>query len=338
MAQTVLVTGGTGFVAGWCLVRLLEQGYRVRTTVRDLAKEAGIRAAVSGQVDPGERLSVVKADLMSDAGWAEAVAGCDYVLHVASPMGNRAADDPGALIEPARDGAVRVLRAAVKAGVKRVVLTSSTAASSPILTSPDSENDETVWTDPDNAGSLYRQSKVLAERAAWDFMAREGGAMELTTILPTAIFGPILTNEGRGSVMVIAAFLNGRMPGTPKRGFNVIDVRDLADLHVRAMVAPEAPGERFIASSDFLWLADIAKILRRALPDRIRSIPTRILPNLVVKLGAARNPALKAMVPGLGRRHTFSSAKARRVFDWTPRPAAETVVGCAESLIARGVV
>jgi nucleoside-diphosphate-sugar epimerase len=338
MAETVLVTGGTGFVAGWCLAELLRRGYRVRTTVRDLGKEAGVRAAVGGQVDAEERLAVFAADLMADQGWDAALAGCDYVLHVASPMGNRAGDDPGALIEPAREGALRVLRAAVRAGVKRVVLTSSTAASSPPLTDPDSENDERVWTDPDTAGSPYRQSKVLAERAAWDFMARDGGATELTTVLPTAILGPILTTEGLGSVMVVGAMLQGRMPGLPRRGFNVIDVRDLAEAHIGAMTSPAAAGERFIASSDFLWLADIARILRSALPDRARAIPTRVLPNFVVKLAASRNPALRAMVPGLGRRHTFSSAKAQRVFDWTPRPAAETVVDCAASLIARAVV
>ena len=338
MTETVLVTGGSGFVAGWCLVELLKHGYLVRTTVRSLSKEASVRAAVSGQVDPGDRLTVVAADLTSDTGWDAAMAGCDYVLHVASPMGNEAATDPEALIGPARDGALRVLRAAVEARVKRVVLTSSTAASSPPLTDADSLNDESVWTDPQRAGSPYRQSKVLAERAAWDFMRTHGGDTELTAILPTAIFGPVLTTESLGSVLVIAAFLNGRMPGIPRRGFNVIDVRDLAEVHIRAMTAPQAAGERFIAAGDFLWMAEIAKILRCRFPDRAGAIPTRVLPNLVVRAAALRNRALAAIVPGLGRKHAFSSAKARRVLDWTPRPAAETVVDCAESLIARGVV
>jgi dihydroflavonol-4-reductase len=335
MAQTVLVTGGTGFVGGWCIVELLRQGYTVRATVRSRSKEAALRATVASAIDPGDRLSVFEADLMRDSGWDAAVAGCDYVLHVASPMGADAAAD---LIAPARDGALRVLRAAVRAGVKRVVLTSSTAASSPVLTGPDSLSDETVWTDPDQAGSPYRQSKVLAERAAWDFMACEGGKTELAAVLPTAIFGPVLTAEGLGSVMVVGAVLSGRMPGLPKRGFNVIDVRDLAQVHIRAMTAPQAAGERFIAASDFLWLADIAKILRRAFPERAGKIPRWELPNFVVRLGARRNVALRAMVPGLGRKHAFSSVKAQRAFGWTPRPAAETVVDCAKSLIARGVV
>jgi dihydroflavonol-4-reductase len=314
----------------------LKRGYAVRATVRSLSKEAAVRAAVASEVDAGNQLSVVVADLMSDAGWDAAMAGCDYVLHVASPMGGQESSE--ALIGPARDGALRVLRAASKAGAKRVVLTSSTAASSPLLTGPDSLSDEATWTDPDKAGSPYRQSKVLAERAAWDFMASHGGATELTTVLPTAILGPILTTEGLGSVLVIGAFLNGRMPGIPRRGFSIVDVRDLADVHIRAMTSPLAAGERFIAASDFLWMADIAKVLRGHFPDRAGSIPRRVLPNFVVKLAASRNPALKAIVPGLGRRHAFSSAKARRVFDWKPRPAAATVVDCPESLIARGVV
>jgi nucleoside-diphosphate-sugar epimerase len=336
MTETVLVTGGTGFVGGWVIVALLRRGYDVRTTVRSLSKEAGVRAAVGSQIDPAGRLKVFAADLTSDDGWDAAIAGCDYVLHVASPMGHHAGDDPNSLIGPARDGALRVLKAAVKAGVKRVVLTSSTAASSPVLTGADSLSDETVWTDPDNAGSLYRRSKVLAERAAWDFMAGEGGRTEFATVLPTAIFGPILAAEGLGSVMVLGAILAGRMPGLPKRGFNVIDVRDLAEVHIRAMTAPPAAGERFIAASDFLWMADIAKILRGRFPDR--PIPRRVLPNFVVKLGARANPALKALVLGLGRKHAFSSAKARRMLRWTPRPAVETVIDCAESLIAHRVV
>ena len=332
MTETVLVTGGTGFVGGWCIVELLRGGHAVRTTVRSLSKADAVRAAVASQVEPGDRLTFAVADLMQDAGWDAAAAGCGYVLHVASPMSSGDADD---MIAAARDGAVRVLRAAVGAGVKRVVLTSSTAACAPRLDGPDSLSDETVWTDlsvPDL--SAYRRSKTLAERAAWDFMAQSGGSTTLASVLPTAVFGPVLPIETLGSVQVIGRMLDGRVPGNPRRGFNVVDVRDLAVAHVLAMTAPEAAGQRFIASSDFMWLVDIAKTLKASLGARAGKVSTRTLPNLAVKLLARTNPAMREIAVGLGRKHGYSSEKARRVLGWTARPATETVVDCAESLLA----
>ena len=333
MAETVLVTGGTGFVGGWCIVELLKRGYAVRTTVRSPAKADQVRAAVASQVEPGGRLTFAVADLMQDEGWDAAIAGCDYVLHVASPMSRGDADD---MIAAAREGALRVLGAAVRAGVRRVVMTSSTAASAPRLDGPDSLNDETVWTDP-NAPQLsaYRQSKTLAERAAWDFMAQAGGPTTLTTILPTAVFGPVLPIETLGSVQVIGRMLEGRVPGNPRRGFNVVDVRDLAVAHVLAMTAPQAAGQRFIASSDFMWMADIARTLKARLGSRAGKVSARVLPDVAVKLLAGANPAMREIAVGLGRRHCYTSEKARRVLGWAPRPATETVVDCAESLLAQ---
>jgi len=339
MAETVLVTGGTGFVAGWCIVELLKRGYAVRTTVRDLGKADSVRAAVATQVDPGERLTIVVADLSADAGWGPAVAGCDYVLHVASPMGGVASDDPNDWIAPARDGALRVLRTATAAGVRRVVYTSSTAACAPRLQGPDSLSDETAWTDlSDPDSNAYRQSKAIAERACWDFMAEREGPTQLTTVLPSAIFGPILSTGTLGSVMVIGRLLSGKMPGSPKVGFTVVDVRDLADAHIRAMTSPEAAGQRFIAGGDYMWMPDIARELRARLGDRGRNVPKRTIPNFAVRLAARRDRGLLGIIPTLGRRHAFSSAKAQRLLGWRPRPGVETVVDCAESLIAHGVV
>jgi nucleoside-diphosphate-sugar epimerase len=207
-----------------------------------------------------------------------------------------------------------------------------------LLHGPDSLNDETVWTDPsDKHVNSYRQSKILAERAAWDFMSSRGGETTLTTILPSAVFGPVLTTESLGSVEVIARLLSGRFPGYPPLGFNIVDVRDLADIHIRAMTSPEAAGERFIAASDFMWMADISKALRAKLGDRAKKVPTRPLPGFVLRLASLFDPALKLVTPSLGRKHTFTSAKAQRVLGWTPRPAATTVVDCAESLIAGNV-
>jgi dihydroflavonol-4-reductase len=267
MTETVLVTGGTGFVAGWCIVELLERGYAVRTTIRNPAKEDAVRGATGG----GDRLTFAIADLTDDDGWDQAVAGCGYVLHVASPLGGDGRSDDGTLTGPARDGALRVLRAATRARVNRVVMTSSTAAATPRTAF--GVSDESVWTDPADPNlNPYRRSKLLAERAAWDFMASHPGGTTLTTILPTAIFGPLLPTQNVGSVEVIARLLAGRLPFVPRCGFTVVDVRDLADLHIRAMTSPAAAGQRFIGAGEFMWLSEIARTLRSQLgPARRQS-------------------------------------------------------------------
>jgi nucleoside-diphosphate-sugar epimerase len=335
VTETVLVTGGTGFVAGWCIAELLRRGYAVRTTVRDLSKEAAVRAAVAPVVDSTDLLTVVVADLTRDQGWDAAVAGCDYVLHVASPLGAEAPRDRDALVGPARDGTLRVLRAATKAGVRRVVMTSAAAAATPASSSAGSVADETVWADPDDPiFNAYRRSKVLAERAAWDFMAANTGPTTLTTILPGAVFGPVLTTANLGSVQVIGRLLQGRLPGVPRLGFWIVDVRDLADLHIRAMTSPQAAGQRFVAVGDFMWMQDIARTLRARLGEHAAKVPTRRLPDFAVRLMALFVPPLRAVTPGLGQRRSFSSAKARQVLGFTPRPATTTVVDCAQSLTA----
>ncbi|GAA5186953.1 aldehyde reductase [Rugosimonospora acidiphila] len=329
MTETVLVTGGTGFVAGWCVVELLERGYAVRTTVRDPAKREAVRRATGG----GDRLTFATADLTGDDGWDAAMAGCDYVLHVASPLGADGHGGPDALTGPARDGTLRVLRAATRAGVRRVVMTSSTAAATPRLAS--GVSDETVWTDPDDPNlTAYRRSKVLAERAAWDFMDAYNGGTTLSTVLPVAVFGPLLSPGNASSVDVIARLLAGRPPVVPRFGFAIVDVRDLADLHLRAMTSPAAAGERFIGAGEFRWLSEIAETLRSRLGDRAARVPTRGVPDVAVRALARFVPALRTLTPLLGRELAFSSAKARRVLGFSPRPAAETVVDCAESLDA----
>lgn len=336
--ETVLVTGGTGFVASWQMVELLRRGYAVRATLRNLAKADGVRAALATVVDPGDRLSFVEADLLADGGWAEAVRGCDYVLHVASPLGDAADASDETLLPPARDGTVRVLRAAVAAGVKRVVMTSSTAACASPLQGADSNNDETVWTDlGDPDGTAYRRSKIVAERAAWDFMAEQGGATELATVLPSAILGPVLSRDTLGSVLLVGRLFSGTLPGVPKVGFSVVDVRDLAVAQVLAMTRPEAAGQRFIACGDYMLMSEMAAVLRTGLPQPYAGRTTkRVLPNFLVRLAARRDRRLRGIVPTLGRRHAFNSAKAQRVLGWTPRPARETILETAKSLIAVG--
>jgi dihydroflavonol-4-reductase len=333
VAGTVLVTGGSGFIAGWCVVQLLERGYDVRTTVRDAAKEQRVRDGIAGAQPAADRLSFAVADLNRDEGWDAAVAGCEYVLHVASPLGGGIPGDRNSLIAPARDGTLRVLRAAAKAGIKRVVMTSAAAAARPPLTT-DRMSDESIWSDPEDPQfDAYRVSKILAERAAWDFMEREGGTTQLTTILPGAVFGPILTAENLGSVQIIQGMLNGKPPALPRLGFWIVDVRDLADLHIRAMTASSAAGQRFIAAGDYMWMEDIARTLRTGLGEAGSKTPTRRLPDFVVRLLLPFAANLRSLAPLLGRRFPLTSDKARQTLGFRPRPAAITVVDCARSLL-----
>ena len=335
MTNTVLVTGGTGYVAGWCIVELLKRGYNVRTTVRSLSKEAGVRSAVATQVDAGGRLSFVAVDLMKDDGWEQAVAGCDYVLHVASPLGGTITKDADELVRPAREGALRVLKASVKAGVKRIVMTSSCGAATPTKLGVNTVSDETVWSDPvAQKDDHYRLSKTLAEKASWDYMTSEGRATEFTTILPSGVFGPVLSMEGLGSVQFIQRLIDGRLPRIPNVGLNIIDVRDLAVAHVDAMTAPGAAGQRLIVSGDFMWMKDIAAAIKVKLGGKGDKAPTKELPDWVVNIGANFSHALMTLKPLIRRSHRFSSEKARRVIGLKTRPATETVTDCAVSLLA----
>jgi nucleoside-diphosphate-sugar epimerase len=336
---TVLVTGGSGFIGGWCVIGLLQQGYTVRATVRDLGREAGVRAALGKVVDPGGNLSFHVANLTSDEGWDAAVSGCDYVLHVASPLGVAEPKDPNQLIIPAREGAKRAVGAAIKAGVKRVVLTSSVAATSKAPGGPDSVADETVWTDVSLPGvSAYSQSKTLAERAAWDLIAASDGSTSLATVNPALVLAPVLSNDFSESVQVVERLLSGRVPGLPRLGFNIVDARDVADLHIRAMTAPEAAGQRFIAAANFAWMADIAAMLREHLGPQATKVPTRRVPDVVIRLAALFDRDLSAVTSSLGHRHDFTSAKAQSVLGWSPRPLRDTVIDTARSLIATGAV
>ncbi|HEY2177882.1 MAG TPA: aldehyde reductase [Caulobacteraceae bacterium] len=339
-SETVLVTGGSGFIGSWCVIELLRRGYTVRTTVRDLAREAGVRASVAALSQAGDALSFHAANLTSDAGWDEAVAGADYVLHVASPLGIAEPKDADELIVPARDGALRVIGAAVKAGVKRVVMTSSVAASAPPHTARgETVSDESVWSDgEDPAIGAYARSKTIAEQEAWALIGSSGGATTLATVNPALVLGPVLDGDASGSAQVVGRLLSGKVPGIPRLGFNIVDVRDVADLHIRCMTAPEAAGQRFIAAGQFAWMGDIAAILRDHLGAQAAKVPTRKAPDLLLRLVSLFDRDLTAVTPNLGRRRDFTSAKARAVLGWTPRPLEETVLDCARSLIAAGAV
>jgi len=338
--ETVLVTGGSGYVAGWCIVELLRRGYRVRTTVRGHAKEQAVREAVATEAAAAGRLEFAVADLTADQGWGEAVEGTDYILHVASPLGGAVGDDSEAMIAPARDGTLRVLRAATAAGVRRVVMTSAANTASPSSYAEEGITDETLWTDPADPTLIpYRRSKTLAERAAWDFTADHRGGTELTTVLPGAVFGPILAAGTIGSVGIVQRMLAGAMPGVPRIGLEIVDVRDLADVHIRAMTAPQAAGERFLATGEFTWMRDMAIALREELGPDAAHVSTRQIPDFAVRLAARfRDPSLRDITPALGRRNRHSTAKAHRILGWQPRPARDTVIDCARSLLTHGAV
>lgn len=337
MAETVLVSGGSGFLGGWCVVELLRQGYEVRTTVRNLSREREVRDAVATEVEADGRLAVLAADLTRDEGWEEAVAGCDYVLHVASPFPPAQPKDPDELIVPAREGTLRVLGAALAAGVKRTVITSSVAAIAGSAKTPGPLT-EADWTDLDFPGlSPYVRSKTIAERAAWELMDEAGATERLATVNPGAILGPMLHRDGSYSLEAVERLLKGT-PGIPRIGFSFVDVRDVADLHVRAMLAPEAAGERFIAVAEFLWLAEVATVLRRELGEDARKVPSRKVPDLLVRGMALFDPGIRSIVNQLGKKLTYSNEKARTRLDWSPRPVEQTIAETGRSMADLGVV
>jgi nucleoside-diphosphate-sugar epimerase len=339
--STVLVTGGSGFIGGHAIVQLLSAGHRVRTTVRNPKREADVRAVLKeGGADPGDRLAFFAADLEKDAGWADAVGGCEYVLHVASPFPFGIPKDENELIVPAREGTLRVLRASRDAGVRRVVLTSSFAAVGYGHKPQATPFDETTWTDPEGDDVRpYVKSKTLAERAAWDFVAREGGALELSVVNPVGVFGPVLGPDLSTSILLVQRLMDGALPGCPKLHFGVVDVRDVADLHLRAMTHPDAKGERFLAvAGDFMSVLAIAKVLRDRMGAAARRVPTLQLPNWMVRLAALRDPAVRQILPELGKRKNATHEKASRVLGWTPRSNAEAIVASAESLVRLGLL
>jgi len=337
--ELVLVTGGTGFIAQHCMLALLNNGYRVRTTIRSLAREAEVRSNLKeGGVEPGERLSFVCADLSADKGWAEAAEGCTYVMHGASPTpsGNQTREEDW--IKPAVEGNLRVLRAARDAGVKRVVLTSAFGAIGVGHKPLDRPFNETDWSDLTGNVWPYQKSKTLSERAAWDFIAREGGGLELSAINPVAVLGPALGADYSHSIRMIKSLMDGQ-PGCPKINSGFVDVRDVADLHLRAMTHPAASGERFLAiSGQSTWMIDVAKVLRHRMGEAASKVTTRVLPSWLVRLIALKDPSMKSIVPLLGVNLNATSEKATRLLGWAPRSSEEAIVATAQSLVRLGLL
>lgn len=333
------MTGGNGYLGSHVIDSLLRAGYRVRTTVRSLDRAGQIRTTAAGSGrDPGERLEVLRADLNADEGWDEAARNCTYVLHVASPFPAGQPRHEDEVIIPARDGALRVLRAARDQGVERVVMTSSFAAIG-YTRKPGDEYDEHDWTDPGDDLVPYIKSKTVAERAAWDFMRDQGGDLELTVIAPTGIFGPILNDHLAVSVTFVKAMLDGALAVVQPQYFGVADVRDVADVHVRAMTCPAAAGERFLVSGgEAISFLRMANILAEHLGERAARVPAQELTAEQLREGARTNPAFREALSQLGKIPVLRTDKARKILGWQPRDVVTTIVDTAESLFRRGLV
>lgn len=334
--ELVLVTGGTGFIAQHCILALLERGYRVRTTVRSLAREQDVRAQlrVGGNV-ADERLSFVEADLSGDAHWRDAMSGCVYVMHGASPTpsGDQVTEDDW--VRPAVEGNLRVLRAARDAGVRRVVLTSAFGAIG-VGHPPEYRRpfDETDWSDLTADVAPYQKSKTLSERAAWDFIEREGGGLELSAINPVAVLGPVLGADFSHSTRIIKNLLDGQ-PGCVNINSCFVDVRDVADLHLLAMTDPSANGERFLATAGAsLLMIEVASVLRNRLGAVAGKVPTSVWPDEEVR----RHPGMKSVAPLLGIDMNATSAKAIRLLGWRPRSSEEAIIASADSFLRLGLI
>ncbi len=339
--STVLVTGGSGFIGSHCILQLLAAGHQVRATVRSMARETDVRAMLKvGGAEPGNHLSFVEADLEKDVGWPEAAKGCEYVLHVASPFPQTVPKDENELIVPAREGTLRVLRAARDAGARRVVMTSSFAAIGYGQKPQTEPFTEMNWTNPRAKGvQAYAKSKTLAEHEAWNFMGRERGGLELTVVNPVGVFGPVLGADYSTSIIVVQRLMDGALPGCPKIYFGVVDVRDVADLHLRAMTHPAAVGERFLAvSGDFMSVAEMAKVLKNRMGVWAKRVRTWQIPNFVVRLAALRDPAVRQVTPELGKRKNATSEHARKLLGWEPRSREDAIAATAESLVKLGLL
>jgi dihydroflavonol-4-reductase len=336
MPGTVLVSGGSGYIAGYIIRQLISEGWTVHTTIRNLARETAVRRLLA--VD-NNKLSVFAADLNHDAGWTEAMTGCSHVVHVASPLPSDKPKSDDELIIPARDGALRALRAAKAAGVKRFVMTSSAAAIAYGHGQKVQTFTEADWTNLNSPDAYaYVKSKTIAERAARDWVAAEGGGMEYCSVNPTAVLGPVWSDDFSASIEAVKKLLEGALPGCPDFGFGIVDVRDVADLHVRALTAPNMAGERFIASGPFLKMIDIATILKNGMGEEARKVPMRKLPDFLVKLTAMFDPLVKQVVGELGKTRNMDASHAKTLLHWETRPPEVSILDTAKSLIEKGVV
>ncbi|WP_442592214.1 SDR family oxidoreductase [Pedobacter sp. AW31-3R] len=335
--ETVLVTGGTGFVAKQIILQLLQKGYRVRATLRSLKHtDKVLSTLVNNGMTTSDELSFIETELTSDDNWFEAMDGCKYVLSVASPVFFEVPKDEHEALRPAVEGILRVLKFAQLAGVKRVVMTSNFGAVGFSQTDKQRETKESDWTDPNTKGlSTYEKSKTLAEMAAWDFIKNNNGGLEFTTVNPVAILGPSLDSHISGSFHLLQHLLDGSMKAIPNIQLNVVDVRDVADLHMRAMASPEASGQRFIASADgHISMPEIASLLKLTYPGASQKVSLKRLPNWVLSFASLFNAKAKEGVLLMKMNRNVSNAKAKQLLSWKPVATQEqSILAAVESII-----
>lgn len=333
--KTVLVTGASGFIAGHCIIRLLNEGYKVRGSLRSMDRAEDVRTALSAYANVKD-LSFVELDLSSDEGWEAAAKGCTFVQHVASPFPNAAPENEDDLIIPAREGALRALRAATKATVKRVVMTSSIAAIGYGHDHPkDYVYSEDDWSNLEGGLTAYAKSKTVAEQAAWEFMQTDAaGKMELSVINPGAVLGPLTSADFSTSGDMVKKLLDGSVPACPAIGFSCIDVRDVADAHFEAMTRKVAAGRRYCLVGDYAWMIDVARELRSA----GYAAPVRKLPNFMVHFLGIFDPTVRLIKAGLGKKSIISNKRLVEELGITPRSISEMSVSMAESMVKFGVV
>jgi len=338
MTGTVLVTGGTGYIGGEVIKQLLAKGWTVHTTVRNKAKsEAALQTRFG---EPGDKLKVFQAELMSDDGWAEANDGCTHVCHVASPIAASTPKDENEMIVPAREGTLRALRFAKEAGVKRFVQTSSVAAVAYGRNEKIYTVDESDWTDITHKDAYpYVKSKTIAERAARDWVAEEGGDIEFVSVNPSMVLGPVDSGDFSASVEAVKQLLNGSMPMAPDLGFAVVDTRDVAALHVKCLEEPGLAGERFLAAGKFMKMIEVGAALRAGLPaEHTKKVPTKIMPNWMVSILSIFNSGVRSIKSEIGKTRNVDRSHAKERLGWETRAEEESIVDCGKSLIEHGVV
>ncbi len=333
---TVLLTGITGFIAKHVALQLLQAGHTVRGTARSPSRLTEVQAALAPHLPAGarDRLSVVRADLMSDDGWAEAARGCEVLMHTASPFPIRQPTDADELVRPAVDGTLRAMRAAHAAGITRMIVTSSVAAV--FDERKGGTQDESDWLDPDAPGTVpYSLSKLRAEQAAWAF-AKDHPGVALTTINPALVLGPPLDRHYGSSLGLVERIMKGRDPANPPFGLGIVDVRDVARMHCLAMDLPATAGRRYIASAGSLWFADMARILKEAWPDR--RIATRTAPVWLLRILALWDAEIRSILPRMGQIDRVSNARAREEMGMTFIPADQALRDAAAWLVANAAV
>ncbi|MEP3224664.1 MAG: NAD-dependent epimerase/dehydratase family protein [Parasphingorhabdus sp.] len=336
MTKTAMVSGGTGYIATYVIRQLLDEGWHVNTTIRSIAREADAHRRFP---EAGNKLKFFQADLMHDEGWAAAMADCSHMVHIASPIMAATPKHENDLILPARDGVLRALQFSKDAGVQRFVHTSSMAAVSYGVERGVHEFDESDWTDENHPdASAYTKSKTISERAARDWIAKNGDVIEYCSVNPGMVLGPVVDADFSASVLAVQQLMDGSMPMAPDISFPLVDVRDVADLHVKAMMADNIAGDRFLAAGPTLSFLEMAKVLRDNLGDKAQKVPTRQMPDWLVTVFGLINSEVRGIKSELGKRRVVTGTYSQDKLAWTMRPVEQSLIDTANSLLSRGVV